>query len=509
MLLLETIENKAEYLSGLHLVLATIAVSIATFLIVLDYSIANVSIPYIAGDLGVSADEGTYVITSFAVGSAIGLAITGWLADRFGMIQLTIFALTAFSILSWVCGISWSLPMIVSARFLQGLVSGPLVPMSQSLIVKMFPPAKRDAALGFWSTVVIVAPIIGPILGGWISYDYSWPWIFFINIPLGLVAAGIIFVTLRRFETLKIKFPVDWIGLVLLSIAVSSLQFLLDKGEQFDWLHSPLIRFCACAAVICFTFLFAWEWFHKDPILELQLLKIRSYALSIIFIGVMYAIYFGTVVLIPLWLQKYMNYTAIWAGVAVAPIGILPFLLSTFMSKIVNKIGLFIPLGMCMLFFALSSFVTAYMTTDIDIWHIMFSRLLLGLGLLFLIVPLFSYSIQDIATEKLPSATGMFHFVRAIAGGIGTSIFTTLWIRRSAFHHANLVAQIQYNRSPVVNLYDQLDGLQIAGKKAQTLVNDLANQQASLLAINDCFFLMGWIFIGLIAILFLGKKKKT
>lgn len=505
---MERIEAEPSYLTGIPLILATIAVSIATFLIVLDYSIANVSIPYIAGDLAVSADQGTYVITSFAVGSAIALPITGWLSHRIGMIRLTIFSMVAFSILSWVCGISWSLSMLVISRFLQGLAAGPLIPMSQSLIVRMFPGEKKNAALGFWSTVVIVAPIIGPILGGWISYDFSWPWIFFINIPFGLISALIIFLTMRKYETTVVKTSVDWIGLLLLAVAVSCLQFLLDKGQQFDWLRSPLIRFCICASTICFTFLFAYEFFHKDPILELRLLKIRSYALSILFIGVIYAIYFGTVILIPLWLQEFMGYTPIWAGVAVAPIGIIPFLFTTFISKMVTKTGPFILLGICMIAFSASSFITAYMTTDVDIWHIMFSRLILGLGLLFFIVPLFSYSIQDLTLEQLPSGTGMFHFVRALSGGIGTSVFTTLWIRRSAFHHANLVSQIHPDRLPVVNLYDQLTTLQITGEKAQTVVNNLVDKQATLLAINDCFFLMGWIFIGLIAILFLGKKKK-
>ncbi|MDN3505841.1 MAG: DHA2 family efflux MFS transporter permease subunit [Simkaniaceae bacterium] len=495
-------------LTGSHLFLAMLALSLATFLIVLDYSIANVSIPYIAGDLAVSATEGTYVITSFAVGSAIGLPITGWLTKRVGIVRLTVWSLLGFISLSWVCGISWNLEMLVVARFIQGLAAGPLVPTSQSLTVMIFPPEKKNKALAFWSTVVVVAPIVGPIVGGYISYDIRWPWIFFINIPIGLFAAFIIHSFLKPFETAKEKIATDWVGLLLLAIGVSCLQFLLDKGEQYDWFSSPIISSCAAISVICFTYLIAWQFTAKNPLLDLRLFKIPSFTVSILYIATMYAIYFGGVILVPLWLQEYMGYTPIWAGVAVAPIGIMPALFSGVIAKIVSKIGAIIPLGISVILFAISSFDGAYFTTNVDLWHIAFSRFLFGLGMLFFIVPLFHLSVRDIPTEKLPSSTGMFHFVRAMMGGVGTSIFTTLWIRRSAFHHANQVAAILPSREPVAQLYSQMDHLRISGDKAQAVVNEMATNQGALLGLNDCFYVMGWIFIGMLAILLIGKRKK-
>lgn len=498
--------NEVKPLTGISLFLAAVAVALATFLIVLDYSIANVSIPYISGDLAVAVDQGTYVITSFSVGNAIVLPLCGWLTKRVGIIRLMVFSVLGFTFLSWVCGISTNITMLVVARFFQGAVAGPMIPVSQTLIVLIFPPEKKQAALSFWSTVVVVAPIVGPVLGGWLSYDYSWPWIFFINIPVGIFCALTIQVILKRYETAPQRLPVDWVGITLLAVSVTCFQFLLDKGEQYDWLDSPIIRTCAVISFICFTFLIPWELFHETPILDLRLLKIKSFSLSILFIAVAYSIYFGAVVLIPLWLQTFMGYTSTWAGISVASLGIMPVLFSTFLGKLVAKIGTLIPLGISFVLFAISSFDTAFLDTDVDIWHIAFSRFLLGFGLLFLIVPLFTLQLQDIPQEKTASAAGIFHFVRAMMGGVGTSVFTTLWIRRSAFHHSNVVAEL-VNRKPFAPFFEKLDLLNITGDKKWTFINDMVNGQAAVLGINDCFYLMGWCFLALLPFLLIGRKK--
>lgn len=501
--------DKNGYLTGVPLVLATIAVALATFLIVLDYSIANVSIPYIAGDLAVSVDEGTYVITSFAVGSAIVLPISGWLTKRIGTVRLMVFSTIGFTLLSLVCGMAISIEMLVTARFFQGAAAGPMIPISQTLIVMIFPPNKRSAALSFWSTVVVVAPILGPILGGWLSYDYSWPWIFFINIPFGLFSAFTVYFLLKHLETPIKKVSTDWVGLVLLAIAVTCFQFVLDKGEQYDWLGSQLILTCSIIAFVCFSFLIAWELLSDEPLLELQLLKIKSYMLSIIYIGVMYSLYFGTVVLVPLWLQTNMGYTALWAGIAVAPLGIIPVLFSPFMGRFVDRIGPLVPLLMALCLFSLSSFDTAFLNTQVDIKTIMLSRFLLGFGMLFFIVPLFHLQVRDLPQDSMASGAGMFHFVRAMAGAVGTSIFTTMWIRRSAFHHANLAADVQQGTQPVNQFFYGLHQEGFNDAKTWDLLNDLATDQAAVLGLNDCFYLMGWVFLSLLPLLYFGKQKKT
>ncbi|MBS0629690.1 MAG: DHA2 family efflux MFS transporter permease subunit [Verrucomicrobia bacterium] len=500
--------NGSKHLTGMPLFLATVAIALATFLIVLDYTIANVSIPYIAGDLGISVNEGTYVITSFAVGSAIILPITGRLTQRIGLIKLTIISLLGFIFFSWACGVSPNLISLVVARFFQGVTAGPLIPLSQTLIVSIYPPEKKNQAIAYWGSVVIVAPVLGPILGGWISYDFYWPWIFYINIPFGLFSAFIIHLLLRPYETPTEQPRSDIVGFILLTIGVSTLQFSLDKGEQYDWLHSPLILSCLIISLISFVYLVIWELFHPSPLLDLRLLKIPSFNLSCIYISTVYAIYFGGVVLVPLWLQKNMGYTAIWAGIAVAPLGLASLVFSGFMGKLINRIGSIIPIGISLIFFALSSFYGAYFNTEVDIYRVAFSRLLFGCGLLFFTVPLFSLAVRDIPLEKLPSSTGMFHFFRAMMGGVGTSIFTTLWTRRNEFHHANLVAEVIPSRNVVAQYYTKLESLGIVGEKAQAFIDYQANNQAAMLGINDCFYLMGWIFLLLMGLLLLGRSKK-
>lgn len=495
-------------LRGGALFLAGIGLALATFIDVLDYSIANVSIPYIAGDLAVSNDEGTYVITSFAVGSAIGLPVTGFLARRVGTVRLTIWGILLFTLFSWLCGLSFTLPLLVVNRFFQGLASGPLIPLSQTLITRCFPKEKRVVALAFWSTVVVVAPVLGPMLGGWISYDYYWPWIFYVNIPVGLFSAFVIYHTMKSFETKKEKSPIDWMGLALLAISMSTLQIFLDKGQEWDWWRSPRIQVLATVSLISFVYLIIWEWWHKRPILDLKLLKIRSFSLSLFFIALSYAIYFGGVVLMPLWLQVWMGYTSIWAGWAVAPLGIIPFCFSFSIPHMIQKFGVLTMLAICFTLFSASCFYTAYFYTDVDFWHVALSRLSFGAGMLFFITPLLTLSMQDMPFEHQASGAGIFHFIRALFGGIGTSVFTTLWMRRTYFHHSNLIVNITPLNPMSNSAVQQLTQLGFTQESAMAQLDLAINQQASVLALNDCFWVMAWTFPILLLMLPLGMQRK-
>lgn len=495
-------------LSPAHQALLSIALSLATFLIVLDYSIANVSIPYIAGDLAVSNQQGTYVITSFAVGNAVGLPITGWLTKRIGSIRLITGSLLLFVLFSWFCGIAWSYEVLVVSRCLQGFVSGPLIPLSQSLIISHNPPEKKNSIIALWSAVVVAAPILGPLLGGWLSYDYKWPWIFFINIPVGLVSAYVIWTLLKNHDEPKIKEPLDRWGVILLFFFVACLQIFLDTGEQYDWFKSTGMRTLIITSIIAFIFLIGNSLTLKKPLLELSLFRIRSYALSVFFMGIAYSIYFGSVVLIPLWLQENMGYTPIWAGVAVCPIGIAPLCAATLPGKMVSRIGSIIPLAICFILFAASCFYTAYFDTDVSLPIIGFSRFLLGCALVFFITPLFALSVRDLSLEQLPSGTGMFHFVRAMMGGVGTAVFTTLWIRRSAYHHLVLGENTTPYSQSTKMWFSQLEQMGFEGSRSLEMTNQALDHQATMLALNDCFYLMGWIFLGLLLILPFARKKK-
>jgi MFS transporter, DHA2 family, multidrug resistance protein len=495
-------------LSKVSLLILNIGLSIATFLIVLDYSIANVSIPYISGSLGVSNDQGTYVITLFAVGNGIVIAITGWLTKRFGAVRLITVSVLLFTLLSWVCGIAWSFEMLIAARFLQGVASGPLIPLSQTLLVMHNAPEKKNIVLSYWSVVVLVGPVAGPVLGGWLTFDYSWPWIFFINLPIGLLSAAMIWYPLRHSETEKEKVPIDIFGLILLTIGVSSLQIFLDKGQQYDWFNSPFIRNLAIASFLSLSLLLIWQLTQARPILDIRLFKIKSFSVSVICIATAYAMYFGSVVLIPLWLQQNMGYTSLWAGIAVAPIGFAPILAWTAPGKILDKIGKIIPLCISFVLFSISCFYTIFFTTEVDIFVVSFSRFLLGLGLIFFVPGLIGMSIQDVPAHRLANAGSIFHFTRAIFGGIGTAAFTTLWIRRSAYHHSILGESLSPYLPNASELSSDLNILGIKGEPAIHLLNNAVDNQAAMLALNDCFYLMGFLFIALCFLLPLGRKRK-
>ncbi|NNM44321.1 MAG: DHA2 family efflux MFS transporter permease subunit [Chlamydiae bacterium] len=479
-------------------ILLFISLALSTFMMVLDYSIANVSIPYISGDLGVSNEQGTYVITSFAVGNAIGLAMTGWLTKRVGDVKLLTISILLFTFFSWTCGLSFNLTMLIISRFIQGLVAGPVIPLSQSILIQEGTPESRAKDLSIWSTIIVTGPVVGPVLGGYISDWYIWSWIFYINIPVGIFCAISIWLIMKNRGSEKQKVPTDLYGIVLLVIGVSCLQIFLDKGQQWDWINSNTIRILFIGTVVSFSFLVIREFWFKTPFLNLRLLKIPTFSLSIIALAISYAIYFGTIVLVPLWLQEYMGYNAEWAGIAVCSLGIAPIFLSTFTPKITKRIGNVSTLLIGFAIFGFACFFSSFFDTDVDLFYISLGRFIFGIGFLYYITPLIGLSVRDIPEKELPNATGFFHFTRAMVGGIGTSVFVTLWERRTIFHHERIGATLTpFN--PL--LPEKQDATSLA------LLNNSVDQQAAMLALNDAFYLMGWLFVGLILILVFWKWK--
>ncbi|MGL5626419.1 MAG: DHA2 family efflux MFS transporter permease subunit [Candidatus Rhabdochlamydia sp.] len=498
-----------EPLSKIQQFFATFTLCLASLIMALDYSIANVSLSYIAGDLAISADEGIYVITSFAVGNSIALPITHWLSKRIGNVKLITWSLLLFVLFSWACGLAHQVMELIIFRFLQGFAAGPLIPLSQILLLHIYPPHKKQMALALWGTIVIVGPIIGPIIGGWITYNYSWPWIFYINIPIGLFSACTIWTLLRNRESKIEKLALDWIGLFLLATGVICLQILIDKGEVWDWFGSHLVRGLAITTSLSFILLGIWSFFHKSPLIDLTLFKIRSYTTSIIALFLAYSSYFGSVVLIPLWLQQNMGYTAEWAGFALAPVGFAPVLFSRWIPKLLAKLGTLALFSISFSFFAFSCFFTSHFNTDIPINMVYFTRFIFGFGVLFFTVPLFSLSLQDIPPDKLNSSSGFFNFVRAMVGGIGTSVFTTLWIRRTSYHHSILIESITPFSQETSKFLTRLSRIPLEESQKLEFLNDSINTQAAMLGLNDCFFFMGWIFLGLIPLVFLGNGRKS
>ena len=294
-------------LHGPQLVLGTLVLSLAVFMNVLDTSIANVSIPAIAGDLGVSPQQGTWVITSFAVANAISVPLTGWLTQRIGQVRLFVGAILLFVLASALCGMAPSIEFLIAARVLQGAVAGPMIPLSQTLLLASYPPAKSGMALAFWGMTTLVAPIIGPLLGGWISDNYSWPWIFYINIPIGMLAAWATWAIYHKRESATKRLPIDKIGLALLVLWVGALQLMLDKGKELDWFSSTEIIVLAAVAVVGFIYFIIWELGDAHPVVDLSLFKGRNFSAGVVAISVGYGVFFGSLVILPLWLQTQLE----------------------------------------------------------------------------------------------------------------------------------------------------------------------------------------------------------
>ncbi len=492
-------------LQGSKLVLGTLALSLATFMNVLDTSIANVSIPAISGDMGVSPAQGTWVITSFAVANAIAVPLTGWLTQRFGPVRLFIASILGFVVASWLCGLAPSIELLIAFRVLQGLVAGPMIPLSQTLLLGSYPRAKAGTAMAMWAMTVLVAPVAGPLLGGWITDNISWPWIFYINVPVGLVAAAITWSIYRTRDPGPGHAPLDWVGLALLVVWVGSLQVMVDKGKELDWFASGQIVALGIVAVVGFAFFVAWELTEKHPIVDLRLFARRNFLMGTLSLSVAYGLFFGNVVLLPLWLQQYMGYTATWAGLATAPVGILAILISPWVGKNVARIDPRRLASVAFIGFGFVLWMRSHFTPQADFMHILVPTLLQGAAMAFFFIPLQAIVFSGLEPRRMPAAAGLSNFVRITAGAIGTSIFTTAWDNRAALHHAQLAEQLN---SGNVQATQMLSGATTGLDPAQSLalVNRMVDEQAYTMAATDLYYLSAMLFVSLLVLVWLVKR---
>lgn len=487
----------------------TIALSAATFMNVLDTSIANVSLPAIAGDLGVSPNQGTWVITSFAVANAIAVPLTGWLSQRFGQVRLFIASVLLFVLASWMCGLAPSMNFLIFARALQGFVAGPMIPLSQALLLSSYPPALAGLAMAMWSITTLVAPVTGPLLGGWITDNISWPWIFYINIPVGFLAAGATWALYRKRETATRQLPIDGVGLGLLVLWVGSLQIMLDKGKELDWFHSPEVVALGVIALVGFAFFLAWELTEEHPVVDLTLFKGRNFWAGALATAVGYGLFFGNVVLLPLWLQQYMGYTATLAGMVMAPVGLLAIVLSPVVGKNIGKVDPRKFATVAFVVFALVLWMRSRFNTQTDFGTILIPTIVQGIAMAFFFIPLVTITLSGISPDRIPAASGMSNFMRITAGAFGTSIATTLWEDRATLHHAQLVEVFSSGRQVTS---DTLAGLAAAGlspDQALAQVNRMIDQQAFMLSSSEIFLASSLAFIALIPLVWLTKPRST
>jgi DHA2 family multidrug resistance protein len=388
-------------LRGIELLLLTAAIATASFMEVLDMTIVNVSVPAISGSLGVSASEGTWTISSYLLAAAFMQPLTGWIGRRFGEVRTLVTSILLFMVFSALCGLATSFPMLVVCRLMQGLVSGPMMSVAQAILLRNYPNERRAVALALWSMVVVSAPTVGPILGGWITDNLSWPWLFYINLPVGALSAAVCWSILRKRESATVKQPIDALGLILLVVGVGSLQFMLDNGNDKDWFGSPVIVAAAIVSLVSLTFLIPWELTDRQPVIDLHLFRRRNFTVGTVLIGLSFGGYYGGNVLLPLWLQTNVGYTATWAGLALAPVGILTLIASPIVGRTMNRMNLRLATSFAFGVLGLSLFSVAGLNETATFGQFAASRLWQGLGIAFFFLPLNQILLSGIPPYEL------------------------------------------------------------------------------------------------------------
>jgi MFS transporter, DHA2 family, multidrug resistance protein len=483
-----------------------LALALATFMQVLDTTIANVSIPTIAGYLGVSSDQGTWIITSFAVANGISVPLTGWLMRRFGVVRTFVTSIALFTAASFLCGVSTSMTELIFFRIVQGAVSGPIIPGSQALLLTLFPENRKGTALAIWSMTTLVAPICGPVLGGYISDNYAWGWIFLINIPVGIFSALVCWRSLKSTDTASQKLKIDGVGLALLVVWVGSLQVVLDQGKDLDWFNSSVIVGLSIVTLVCLAAWIIWELSEAHPIVDLTLFKYRNFTLGTLLLCLAYGLFFGNVVLMPLWLQTQLNYTATWAGIVTAPSGITALLLAPLVGKFIARFDARWFATASFVIFGISYFMRSAYPPDASLWVFAIPTLVQGFAMGIFFVALLTITFDGLPADKLPAASGLNNFLRITASGFATSLTTTFWDRREALHQTRLVESLSAFNPTFKEGVGSIAKLGLSPQSANAAVAKTVLGQAYLLSSLDLFYLFGWIVLLLIPLCWVARR---
>jgi len=495
---------QAQPLTGLPLLIAAIAIGAGNFLVVLDSTIANVSVPTIAGSLGVSSSQGTWVITSYAVAEAITVPLTGWLARRFGAQRVFITCYVGFALISLFCGLSTSLGMLILGRVLLGLVGGPIMPLAQTLLLRIFPPERATLAIVLFSMTTLVGPIVGPILGGVICDNVGWPWIFFVSAPFALAGGAVLFTLLRGQPDPKAKARVDSVGLGLLIVWVGALQILLDEGRDQDWFASPEIRALAIVAGLGFLSFLIWVLTEKTPIVDLRIFRNRGFAAAAATYAFGFAAFFSTIVIVPLWLQQNMGYTATWAGYATGIMGILAIACAPLVGKATER---FDPrLIACLGFIGLGLINASRMGFDSDVTfgQMAIPTLLYGPCMVMFFIPLSGLTVSSVAPEEQANAAGLANFMRTLGGAFATSLVQTLWSDAGRRSQSELAGAMVHGSRTV----DAFEAGGMSHSGAVAMLDQIVQTQSTMLATLKVFGMVTLVFFGSGMLIWVAPKPK-
>jgi DHA2 family multidrug resistance protein len=510
-------DHSAESAQGVNPWLIAASVMLATFMEVLDTAIASVALPYIAGSLSASNDEATWVLTSYLVANAIVLPASNWCSLRFGRKRFLIICVIIFTIASFACGAAPTLPIMLLARVVQGAGGGALQPLSQAILFESFPPAKRGAAAAVFAFGVVVAPVLGPTLGGWLTDTYSWRYAFYINIPIGILAVFMI----GRFvhdppyiKNAKVP-PFDNLGFGTLVVWTGCLQIILDKGQEDDWFGATWIRWAFCFMITAFLWWIWISWTKKNPLVNLKILKDRNFAIGCLLIFLFGIAIYSTVVVLPLFYQELLGYTAFTAGLVVAPRGIGAICGMPVIGYLSNKVDPRYLLTFGFVIFGMTTFYFGQITLDISPHTLLIPILITGFGLSFVFVPITTAAYGTLPNEQIGNASGLFNLMRNVGGSIGISVAQTLLTRRSAVHQNLIVNSVpqtgQQFQDALHNTTGYLSGYfgraNAADPAAATLYRELQRQAASW-AFVDVFRWLSLLSFGCVFAVWMLKKVK-
>ncbi|MGE3341802.1 MAG: DHA2 family efflux MFS transporter permease subunit [Vicinamibacterales bacterium] len=495
--------------------LTAFAVMFGTFMVVLDTTVVNVSLPHIAGSLSATVEESTWALTAYLAANAVILPLTGWLAAIIGRKRLLQFSVIGFTAASFLCGAAPNLPTLVMFRIIQGVTGGVMQPLSQAVLLEAFDPTERGKAMGFWGLGIVVAPIIGPVLGGWLTDNYSWRWVFYINIPIGVIAIFMIRAYIFDPPYLRRTMAaIDYWGIGLLAVGVGAMQIMLDKGEQEDWFASPLIVTLTITGAIGLAAFIVRELRTRSPVVDLRVFRNATYAMGVLLTTVLGFVLYGSLVLLPVMLQTLMGYPSVEAGIALAPRGIGSFIAMPLIGLATDRFDPRKLVGVGLLLGAYTLFWFSWLNVDAGYWDLFWPQLLQGFSLGLLFVPLTTVTMGAISREAMGNAASLFNLMRNLGSSVGIAVVTTLLTRRRVFHTETLSAHVsQYS----LGASDRLAQLQAyfisrgadmatAFQQAYASMRGMVQREAAFLSFVDAFYLLGVIFLLMIPLLFLMQR---
>ena len=483
--------------------LAGFILALSNFMVVLDLTIANVSVPHIAGDLGITMEQGTWIITSYAVAEAICVPLTGWLAQRFGAVRTFVLGMAGFGLFSLLCGMSMTLGMLVVCRIGQGICGAPLMPMSQMLMLRVFPPEQRGIAMGIWAMTTLLGPAMGPIIGGAISDGMSWHWIFLINIPLAIGCTIAAWALLSPIETQTLKVPIDKIGLALLIFWIGCLQIMLDIGRDHDWFNDPLIVVLAILAFVGFLAFVIWELTEEHPVVDLRIFSNRSFTIGVTVLALGMGAYFASIIIIPQWLQSSMGYTATMAGLTTAFTAMAALTTSQIAARFMTRLDPRLMISAAVFWLGTMSLARSGWTTQADFWTLSWPQLAQGFMMPFFMIPLTVISLGSVRPDQVASAAGLQNFLRTMAMAVSTSLALTIWGNSQRSSHNALADVVQPDAT--MNTLSQ-QGLSF--QEGREFVNNLVDNEATMLAVNHTFVVAAVILFFSASLVWLAPKVK-